>query len=193
MAIVLSCIDSRTPAELIFDLGMGDIFSVRIAGNITSRKVLGSIEYGCAVAGAKLILVMGHTQCGAVTAAIDLICSGETMNLATSCEHLGHIVEEIQPSIDILMCRDFDRLAADEKKLFVDAVARRNVMRSIQTMLRQSRTLSDLERDGRIVFVGTMYNIATGDIEFLTGAGSNSSQELEIGAAESTVSPHFSH
>ena len=73
LAVVLSCIDSRTPAELIFDLGMGDIFSVRIAGNVTSRKVLASVEYGCAVAGAKLILVMGHTRCGAVTAAVNLI------------------------------------------------------------------------------------------------------------------------
>lgn len=173
LAVVLSCIDSRTPAELVFDLGVGDIFSVRIAGNVTSRKVLGSIEYGCAVAGAKLILVMGHTRCGAVTAAIDLICSGATAKEATGCQHLDHIVEDIQQSIDPLTCRDLERMATAEKELFVDAVARRNVARSVQTILQQSQTLSGLVRDGRVVVVGAMYNIVTGDIDFLTDAGSS--------------------
>jgi carbonic anhydrase/SulP family sulfate permease len=87
LAVVLSCIDSRTPAELIFDLGMGDIFSVRIAGNVSSRKVLASAEYGCAVAGAKLILVVGHTRCGAVKAAVNLICSTRTAAETTGCQH----------------------------------------------------------------------------------------------------------
>src|SRR5262249_6633059 len=96
LAVVLSCIDSRTPAELIFDLGMGDIFSVRIAGNVASRKVLGSIEYGCAVAGAELIPVMGHTRCGAVSAAVDLACSPGTVAEATGCAHLEHVLHEIQ-------------------------------------------------------------------------------------------------
>lgn len=173
LAVVLSCIDSRTPAELVFDLGVGDVFSVRIAGNVTSRKVLGSIEYGCAVAGAKVILVMGHTRCGAVTAAIDLICSGATAIEATGCQHLDQIVEDIQRSIDPLTCTDLDRMATAEKELFVDAVARRNVARSVQTMLKQSQTLSRLVRDGRVVVVGAMYNIVTGDIEFLTDAGSS--------------------
>lgn len=173
LAVVLSCIDSRTPAELVFDLGVGDVFSVRIAGNVTSRKVLGSIEYGCAVAGAKLILVMGHTRCGAVTAAIDLICSGETANEATGCQHLDQIVEDIQQSIDPLTCRDLDRVATADKELFVDAVARRNVARSVRTMLQQSQTLSRLVRDRRVVVVGAMYNIVTGDIEFLTDAGTS--------------------
>ena len=173
LAVVLSCIDSRTPAELVFDLGVGDVFSVRIAGNVTSRKVLGSIEYGCAVAGAKLILVMGHTRCGAVTAAVDLICLGETANEATGCQHLEQIVEDIQQSIDPLTCRDLDRVATADKELFVDAVARRNVERSVQTMLQQSQTLSRLVRDGRVVVVGAMYNIVTGDIEFLTDTGTS--------------------
>jgi carbonic anhydrase/SulP family sulfate permease len=173
LAVVLSCIDSRTPAELVFDLGVGDVFSVRIAGNVTSRKVLGSIEYGCAVAGAKLILVMGHTRCGAVTAAVDLICSGETANEAMGCQHLDQIVEDIQQSIDPLTCRDLDRVATADKELFVDAVASRNVARSVQTMLQQSQTLSRLVRDRRVVVVGAMYNIVTGDIEFLTDAGTS--------------------
>lgn len=171
LAVVLSCIDSRTPAELVFDLGVGDIFSVRIAGNVTSRKVLGSIEYGCAVAGAKLVLVMGHTRCGAVTAAVDLIGSGETANPAVGCQHLGYIVDEIQQSIDRGSSEKIQRLSAVEKESFVDAVACRNVARSVQVMLQQSRTLSDLERAGHVVFVAAMYNIVTGDIEFLTDEG----------------------
>lgn len=166
LAIVVSCIDSRTPAELIFDLGVGDIFSVRIAGNITSRKVLGSIEYGCVVAGAKLVVVMGHTRCGAVSAAVDLIGTGETANLATGCQHLSYIIEEIQQSIDRDSAQRIQQMTPAERESFVDAVARRNVARSVQTMLQQSETLSDLEHDGRVLFVAAMYNIATGDIQF---------------------------
>ena len=100
LAVVLSCIDSRTPAELIFDLGLGDILSVRIAGSITSRKVLGSLEYGCAVAGARLIVVMGHTRCGAVTAAVDHMGLDDLDGHVAGCEHLGYILQEIQKSID---------------------------------------------------------------------------------------------
>ncbi len=147
LAVVLSCIDSRTPAELIFDLGVGDIFSVRIAGNVTSRKVLGSMEYGCAVAGAKLILVMGHTRCGAVTAAVDLICATRTAAEATGCQHLDHIVDDIQQSIDPAACRGIEARRRTEKEAFVDAVARRNVSRVVERMRAQSQTLDGLVRE----------------------------------------------
>lgn len=167
LAVVLSCIDSRTPIETIFDLGLGDIFSVRIAGNITSEKVLGSLEYSCAVAGAKLILVMGHTRCGAVTAAVNFACSPETVSQATGCQHLGHVVHDIQKSIDLETCGQISKLSADEKESYVDTVARRNVLTTIQAIIKQSETLSDLIREGRIAIVGGMYNIATGEIEFL--------------------------
>ena len=169
LALVLSCIDSRTPTELIFDLGMGDIFSVRIAGNVTSRKVLASAEYGCAVAGAKLILVMGHTRCGAVTAAVKLFCDPRTAAEATGCHHLDHIVGDIQLSTDPDTCRAAEQLPAAEKERFVDAVARRNVLRVVERMRTESPTLDDLVREGRIVIVGAMYDVATGKIEFLTG------------------------
>ena len=169
LAVVLSCIDSRTPAELIFDLGLGDIFSVRIAGNITSRKVLGSMEYGCAVAGAKLILVMGHTRCGAVTAAVDHMGLDEPDGHVAGCEHLGHIVQEIQKSIDPRECQGVASMRGAEKDAFIDAVARRNVARTIESILDQSRTLAGLVRDGRIEIVGAMYDVATRDIEFLAG------------------------
>jgi len=176
LAVVLSCIDSRTPAELIFDLGLGDIFSVRIAGNIATREVLGSVEYGCAVAGAKLILVMGHTRCGAVTSAVDLLNSTKTAAEATGCQHLDHIVNSIQRSADPHECRDAVQRPGPEKAAFVDAVARRNVSRTVDAILEQSRTLDRLVREGRAAIVGAMYDVATGDIEFLTDAASNRAQ-----------------
>jgi carbonic anhydrase/SulP family sulfate permease len=171
LAVVLSCIDSRTPAELIFDLGVGDIFSVRIAGNITSRKVLGSIEYACAVAGAKLIVVMGHTRCGAVTGAVDLVGAVQTAATATGCQHLETIVHEIQRAVDPLPGQGVDQLSAPEKDSFVNAVARRNVLRGVEAMRLQSQTLDQLVRDGRIEIVGAMYDVVTGDIEFLASSG----------------------
>ncbi|MDB5309076.1 MAG: mtcA2 [Gemmataceae bacterium] len=171
LAVVLSCIDSRTPAELIFDLGVGDIFSVRIAGNVTSRKVLGSVEYGCAVAGARLIVVMGHTRCGAVTAAVDLTCATGTIAQVTGCQHLEHVVHDIQKSVDPLACVGVDLLPAAEKESVVNAVARRNVLRVVELMPRQSRTLDSLVRDGRVVVVGAMYDVVTGAIEFFPAAG----------------------
>ncbi len=168
LAVVLSCIDSRAPTELIFDLGVGDVFSIRIAGNVTSRKVLASAEYGCAVAGAKLILVMGHTRCGAVTAAVKLSCDSRTAAEATGCHHLDHIVNDIQQSTDPATCRAVEQLPAAEQELFVDGVARSNVTRVVERMRRESPTLDGLVRDGRIMIVGAMYDVVTGDIEFLT-------------------------
>ncbi len=167
LAVVLSCIDSRTSSELIFDLGVGDIFSVRIAGNITSRKVLASAEYGCAVAGAKLILVMGHTRCGAVTAAVNLIGESRSAADVTGCQHLDHIVTDIQLSTDADTCREAAQLATAERVAFIDVVARRNVMRVVARMRSQSRTLDDLVRNERIAIIGAMYDVVTGEIEFL--------------------------
>lgn len=170
LAVVLGCIDSRTPAELIFDLGVGDIFSVRIAGNITSRKVLGSVEFGCAVAGAKLILVLGHTRCGAVTAAVNLAGSAETAAEATGCRHLEPIVRDIQQSVDPHQWPDLAHLPHSEKESFVNAVARRNVARVVTVLLEQSPTLETLVQAGRIAIVGAMYDVVSGTIEFLPTA-----------------------
>jgi carbonic anhydrase len=167
LAVVLSCIDSRAPVELIFDLGVGDIFSVRIAGNLTSRKILGSAEYGCAVAGAKLILVMGHTRCGAVTAAVNLICSTRTAAETLGCQHLDYIVNDLQQSTDQASCRGIETRPADEQESLINAVARRNVSQVVERMRAQSRTLDDLVREGRIAIVGAMYDVVTGEIEFL--------------------------
>ena len=123
LAVVLSCIDSRSPAELIFDLGLGDIFSVRMAGNITSPKVLGSMEYACAVAGAKLVLVLGHTQCGAVTAATSLACSNQNVLQATGCSNLEPIMSEIQRRVDKETCDRYKQLQGADRAKLIDEVA----------------------------------------------------------------------
>lgn len=178
LAVVLSCIDSRTPAELIFDLGVGDVFSVRIAGNVPSDEVQGSVEYGCAVAGAKLVLVVGHTRCGAVTAAVELPPPAGAE--AAGCDHLGPIVRDIQHSIAPAAAPDLARLPREERLAAIDAVARRNVQRAVERLSRESRALAALARAGRIAIVGAMYDVATGEIEFLSEAG-------EGGAAESVA------
>jgi carbonic anhydrase len=163
-AVVLSCIDSRTPAEFIFDLGVGDIFSVRIAGNVATQKVIGSIEYACAVAGAKLVLVLGHTRCGAVTAAVELALSGASAAEATGCTNLDGIIVEIQQSI----VGDVVPKSAAEKSDLVEDVCSRNVLRTIAAIRSQSPSLAQLEREGRISVVGVKYDVADGRIQFLS-------------------------
>ncbi len=171
LAVALSCIDSRTPVELIFDLGMGDIFSIRIAGNVTSLNVLASAEYGCAVAGAKLLIVIGHTRCGAVSAAVKLLGSPVTAAEATGCEHLDSIVNEIQRSAERITRQETDEPGLPEAASLVDIVARRNVIRVVKELREQSKTLDGLVREQRIAMVGAMYDVVTGGIEFLVDDG----------------------
>lgn len=167
LAVVLSCIDSRTSSELIFDLGLGDIFSVRIAGNIVSPKVLGSMEYGCAVAGAKLVLVLGHTRCGAVTAAVDLAASGKLASQVTGCQNLDEVVQEIQRCVDPEVRGKVSKLSEQEHRAYVDDVARNNVLAAIQAIREQSSTLAQLEAKGKIAIMGGMYDVRTGAIDFI--------------------------
>lgn len=171
MAVVLSCIDSRSPVELIFDLGVGDAFVARIAGNVAKEKVLGSMEYACAVAGARLVLVMGHTGCGAVKASVELFESGTTASKATGCEHLDALVSEIQKAIVPGTKPRGDWVTPETKMAFVDDVAKRNVVRTIAGIRAASRTLRELEAAGKIVLVGAMYDIKTGRATFLDGQG----------------------
>jgi carbonic anhydrase len=167
LAVILTCIDSRSPAELIFDLGLGDIFTVRIAGNVVRSKVLGSMEYACAVAGAKLIVVMGHTRCGAVNSAIELTCSGKTAYDVTGCEHLDLIVDEIRHSIEPAGCRRFNSLLPADKLTFADRVARANVVHAVQHIRRSSEKIRQLLEEGKIAIIGAMYHIETGQVEFI--------------------------
>lgn len=167
LAVVLGCIDSRSPAELIFDAGVGDIFSVRVAGNILSRKVLGSIEYACAVAHAKLVLVLGHTRCGAVTAAVDLMHSAKSPAEATGCQHVEFLLQDIQEAINPQVARRLAQASGTQRQEAIDEVARLNVLRTVAGILQQSQTLANLVREGRIAIVGAMYDVSTGTVTFL--------------------------
>jgi carbonic anhydrase/SulP family sulfate permease len=168
LAIILSCIDSRTPSELVFDMGLGDIFSVRIAGNIIGRKVMGSLEFGCAVAGAKLILVMGHTSCGAVTAAVRNACGLDASDIASTCEHLGFVAGEINQSMTPAICREFIDGDDISRQTTIDAVARNNVKRVVSDLVDQSSTLRALLKQEKIAIVGGMYDVSSGKIEIIT-------------------------
>jgi carbonic anhydrase/SulP family sulfate permease len=169
MAVVLSCIDSRSPVELIFDMGVGDAFVIRIAGNVAKEKVLGSMEFACAVAGARLVLVMGHTSCGAVKAAVDLFGTGTTASKATGCEHLDALVNEIQKSIVPGTKPHGDWVTSETKLMYVDDVAKRNVATTIAYIRSASRSLRELEAAGKIAIVGSMYDIKTGRVTFFEG------------------------
>jgi carbonic anhydrase/SulP family sulfate permease len=166
LAAVLSCIDSRAPVEVVFDLAVGDVFGVRVAGNVISPRVLGSLEYAVAVAGARLILVLGHTRCGAVTAAVNQEESGLSVAESTGCDHLEPILDDIQLSItDELrsVLRNSDPI---ERESLVNLVALHNVGHSMQSILRQSRVISRLVESGQIGLVGGLYDVVSGDIVF---------------------------
>ncbi|HXY34470.1 MAG TPA: carbonic anhydrase, partial [Planctomycetaceae bacterium] len=145
----------------------GDIFSVRIAGNVVSAYVLGSMEYACAVAGAKLILVLGHTRCGAVTTAVKTAGLTDPLDQVTGCQHIEPILREIQAAIDSGATRNYDELPQPDQSALVDRVARANVRHTVASIEKQSQTLSALVADGRILIVGAMYDVASGAIEIL--------------------------
>ncbi len=168
LAVILSCIDSRAPAELIFDVGLGDIFSIRIAGNIAPREVIGSMEYACAVAGARLIVIMGHTRCGAVTTAVELACSGGAVAHATGCQNLEPIMQMIQQSIDPQSCDQVREMTPADKERLVNSVAQQNILRVTDQILSQSQTLRRLHDEGRIATVGALYDVVTGEMEFFS-------------------------
>jgi MFS superfamily sulfate permease-like transporter/regulator of extracellular matrix RemA (YlzA/DUF370 family) len=165
MACVVSCIDSRAPVELIFDMGIGDILSVRIAGNIARDKVLGSIEYGCCIAGAKLVLVLGHTSCSAVRMAVELERRDQLAEETLGCKHIGVLVDDIQeaidPNIPIPLPEDPETPVCDS---YVDDVARRNVQRTMAVIRRKSEPLSRLIHEGKLAVVGGLYDVRTGEV-----------------------------
>jgi len=165
-AVVLSCIDSRTSSELIFDMGLGDIFSVRIAGNVIGRHSLGSIEYGVAITGVKLVLVLGHSRCGAVTSALE--ASSEHVERSTGCEHLQGIVDEIHHVADDAQRRKFSTMSQDEKDSFIDDVARQNVLRVVKAVCDRSEPIRKATELGEVIVAGAMYDVTTGNIDFLT-------------------------
>jgi len=153
-AVILSCIDSRVPAELVFDQGIGDIFSVRVAGNIINEDILGSMEYACKVAGSKIVVVMGHTKCGAVTSA---------------CQHveLGNItplLNKIKPAVTLIEAKNGEMNAEAIEEVSVE-----NVKISISRIRQESSILAEMERNGEIEIVGAMYDVSSGEVEFFEG------------------------
>lgn len=166
MAAVVSCMDSRSPAEYIFDTGVGDIFSIRIAGNIAREKVLGSVEYACQVAGSRLVVVMGHTSCGAVGAALKLYKEKKRPAEATGCDHLDTIVDEIQLSIDA--AKHGHGEGEEAEKEAVNDLAKRNVLHTIEVILTKSAPVKKLVEEGKVGIVGALYDVRTGKVEFLT-------------------------
>ena len=154
-AVILSCIDSRAPAEIVCDAGIGDTFNARVAGNIANDDLLGSMEFACAVAGAKLVLVMGHTACGAIKGAID----------GAKLGNLTGLLEKIKPAVE---ATKFDGERSSKNDAFVDAVATTNVRHTIDEIRRRSDVLAGLEKDGKIKIVGSMYQLVGGKVEFLS-------------------------
>ena len=154
LAVVLSCIDSRTSAELIFDQGLGDIFSVRIAGNIINEDILGSMEFACKVAGAKALVVLGHSKCGAVKGACDHVEMGNLTNL----------LSKLQPAVYAEKTVTTDRTSANDE--FVEKVATLNVKMAMHQIHDKSTILNAMILKGEIAIIGGMYNVETGAVEF---------------------------
>ena len=152
-AIVFGCVDSRAPAELILDFGIGDIFTSRVAGNVADEDVVGSMEFACKVAGSKVVLVMGHTACGAIKGAIDGVQLG----------NLTALLAKIRPAVE---GTQYAGERSAKNYAFVDAVARKNVSLTIANIREKSSVLRDLESNGSIRIVGSMYNLETGVVEF---------------------------
>jgi len=152
-AVVLGCIDSRAPGEILFDAGIGEAFNARIAGNVVNDDLLGSMEFACAVAGAKAVVVFGHTACGAVKGAIDDVEMG----------NLTGLLARIKPAIT---ATTFDGEKSSKNAAYVDAVARTNVVVALDNVRRRSPILADLEKKGSIRVAGAMYDVATGKVDF---------------------------
>lgn len=155
-AVILSCIDSRVPVEKVFDKGVGDVFVARVAGNTVNPDILGSIEYGAAVAGSKLVVVMGHEACGAVKAAIDK---------ADLSDNADVLLGRIQPAIDRLNSYAGDQSTKNAD--YVDQVVNTNVSTTIEAMLIESPVLKSMQDDGKIKIVGAYYDLDTGKVTFV--------------------------
>ena len=155
-ATILSCIDSRVSSELIFDLGIGDVFSARIAGNFVNEDILGSMEFACKLAGTKLIVVLGHTACGAVKGACDDAKLGNLTNM----------LAKIKPAVKEVTYPEDSNLRNSSNIEFVNNVAAKNVQLTIERILNESEVLAEMQNNGEIKIVGGMYDIHSGSVTF---------------------------
>jgi carbonic anhydrase len=154
-ATILSCIDSRTSAELVFDQGLGDIFSIRIAGNVLSDEVLGSMEFACKIAGSRLLVVLGHTHCGAIKGACDNVQLG----------NLSALISRIQPSVYYERSISENRTSSNAD--FVQKVAQIQVRRSVEGIIERSMVLRAMIEAGDLGLIGAMYDVGSGDVSFM--------------------------
>jgi carbonic anhydrase len=155
-SVLLSCIDSRAPAEVLFDKGIGEMFNCRLAGNVANPDIVGSMEFTCAVAGAKLVLVLGHTSCGAVNGAIDNVELG----------NLTGLLDRIHPAV-VEAKEDHAGPYESSNTSFADAVIKTNVELTVEKIRRLSPLLREMEENGDIMIVGGIYDVSTGEVEFL--------------------------
>jgi len=158
-AAILSCIDSRTSAELVFDQGLGDIFSIRIAGNTVNEDILGSLEFSCKIAGAKVIVVLGHSRCGAIRGACDNVELG----------NLTGLLAKVRPAIDAVTQPSDPAQRTSRNDAFVASVAHANVDQAINMIRDNSPVLAEMRSSGAIEIVGAMYDVVTGTVEFHPG------------------------
>jgi carbonic anhydrase len=153
-AVILSCIDSRTSAELVFDQGLGDVFSVRVAGNVVNEDVLGSMEYAVKYAGSKLVLVLGHTKCGAVTSACNKVKDG----------NITALMHKIKPAIALEKTVAENRDGSNSD--FVEKVAKLNVYHALDEIRERSQIISEMEKEGKVILIGANYDVESGKVEF---------------------------
>ncbi|MCC9136770.1 carbonic anhydrase family protein [Pontibacter silvestris] len=154
-AIILSCIDSRVPVEDVFDRGIGDMFVARVAGNFVNEDILGSMEFACHVAGSKLVVVLGHEHCGAIKSAIDQVEIG----------NITRMLAKIKPALDL--SADFEGEKTSTNETFVHKVTENNVRLTIRQIRKESPILKTMEEEGRIRIIGGLYDMDTGQVDFL--------------------------
>ncbi len=156
-AVLLSCIDSRAPVEVVFDKGIGEVFNARVAGNVANPDILGSMEFACAVAGSKVVLVLGHSRCGAINGAIDNVEMG----------NLTGLLDRIRPAVEEVHEEHPKEEVKSSNATFAEAVTRKNVELTVEKIRRLSPLLRDMEKKGQILIQGAIYDVSTGKVEFL--------------------------
>lgn len=160
-AIVLGCSDSRVPVEIIFDVGVGDLFVIRVAGNVIAPSLVGSIEFAAERFGSRLVVVLGHTGCGAIEATIDSLQANDD----SGSENIQDIVGRIRPAVEHLV----QKASAEARKDVVNQAVRANVQANVKALKNASRVLEPLIRDQGLLIVGAEYSLATGQVDFFTG------------------------
>ena len=167
-AAVLSCIDSRVPAEIVFDMGIGEMFSARVAGNVIGKNLLGSLEYAAVVSGVKVLVVLGHKHCGAVNASLKLLAEHADVVAATKCPNLPIIIDQIKPNATEQELDRFLQLSDEEKDAFADEVARRNVLRVVDRIKEMSQPIREAVASEKLLIIGAIYDVDDGQTQFLT-------------------------